>query len=528
MTELTERKKALVFVTVGTDHHPFDRLIRWIDGWLAAGGGERARCLVQTGRSERPRLAEATDYLAYDEMKGAVDEAAAVITHGGPGSISLSMSLGKRPIVVPRQRSLGEHVDDHQVAFARRMAAEGTIELAETEEVFRAALERSLQSTAEATPSEAPKPVEAVRRFEELVGKLMEDGRAGAKQPSPAARTVEGLGHRSVCVLYVGGAGRSGSTLLDLMLGQVPGCFAVGELKYIWKRGVRDNELCGCGQPFHSCSFWSAVGERAFGGWHHVDVEEVLELERSVDSHRFIPLMWRPGLRPRYGSRFERYAALVARLYEGIADVSGAEVIVDSTKRPSTAFLLASVPGVDLRLAQLVRDSRGVAFSWSKRVKRPEVTEHVDFMPRYDSLRAGARWMANNSLLHGLAMLGVPGIRIRYESLIAAPRREVARVLSHVGLAVEPEALSFLDGSELEAKTNHVVAGNPVRLERKSLELSLDDAWRTQMDRRQRFLVLLLTWPLLLRYGYLGGTSGTHTSGDPMAHDVAGRRGLDD
>jgi UDP-N-acetylglucosamine transferase subunit ALG13 len=164
--------KVLVFVTVGTDHHPFDRLVRWIDRWLANGGAERARCLVQVGRSTPSRLAESVEYLGYDDMRRAAEEAAAVVTHGGPGSIALVTALGKRPVVVPRQKSLGEHVDDHQLVFTRRIAADGKIELAETEDAFRAALERSLDAQAGVHPA-GPASFPAVARFEEAVEELL-------------------------------------------------------------------------------------------------------------------------------------------------------------------------------------------------------------------------------------------------------------------------------------------------------------------------------------------------------------------
>jgi hypothetical protein len=334
-------------------------------------------------------------------------------------------------------------------------------------------------------------------------------------------------GPHPVRVLYIGGAGRSGSTLLDLILGEIPGLFAAGELKYIWDRGVRDNELCGCGERFLACPFWTPVGKRAFGGWDRVDVDEVLALERAVDNHRSIPLMSKPGLSARYAARLEKFVAVLERLYAAVAEVSGATAIVDSTKRPSTAFLLSKIPAIDLRFVQLVRDSRGVAYSWSKRVKRPEVTDGVDFMPRYDSVKAGARWMANNSLFHVLAASGVPGIRVRYESLIASPRREVERIVRHAGVLVERETLDFLDQGEVDLATNHIVAGNPLRLGRRSLDLRLDDAWRAQMDRRQRSLVLLLTWPLLLRYGYLSeGRAGRSADADRIRGDVAPPRQL--
>jgi hypothetical protein len=102
----------------------------------------------------------------------------------------------------------------------------------------------------------------------------------------------------STQVLYVGGWGRSGSTLLSHMLGHLDGHVAVGELRYVWQGGVAGNELCGCGKPFGQCEFWQAVGQRAFGGWDSVDVGEVLELEAAVLRHRNVPALAAPRLFP--------------------------------------------------------------------------------------------------------------------------------------------------------------------------------------------------------------------------------------
>jgi hypothetical protein len=315
-----------------------------------------------------------------------------------------------------------------------------------------------------------------------------------------------------VRVLYIGGAGRSGSTLLDLMLNEVAGVFAAGELRYLWNRGVRDNELCGCGERFLSCPFWSAVGERAFGGWAEVDVERVLSWQRIVDSHLRIPLMARSRRGSAHREARDQFVDVLERLYPAIAETAGADVVVDSTKRPSSAFLLATVPSFDVRFVQLVRDSRAVAFSWSKRVQRPEVVDRVELMPRYSSLQAAARWAANNSLFDVLPARGVRGIRVRYESLVDAPTGELERIVHVAGIEDGPESLAFLDEGRVTLNTNHVVAGNPLRL-RGTLELRRDDAWRAEMGRRQRSLVLLLTWPLLLRYGYLGGSAGKQVNG---------------
>lgn len=130
----------LVFATVGTDHHRFDRLVRWVDDW-ARSEEPSVECFVQTGTSGTPETVSSQPYLSRDELQGLLSRAAAVVCHGGPATIVDCRNAGVKPIVVPRRRSFGEHVDDHQLLFARRAAASGLVEFVETEERLRAALD---------------------------------------------------------------------------------------------------------------------------------------------------------------------------------------------------------------------------------------------------------------------------------------------------------------------------------------------------------------------------------------------------
>jgi len=166
--------RPLVFVTVGTDHHPFDRLVGWVDRWLEDGAEATVRCLVQSGTSRPPRRAEHARYLSYPDMEARMADALVVISHGGPGNVMMCRWSGKKPIVVPRRKELGEHVDDHQLAFTRRLGALGEIELAEDESTLRRVLdevvggERSLQLPPPETEAAA-----AIGRFERLVDGLL-------------------------------------------------------------------------------------------------------------------------------------------------------------------------------------------------------------------------------------------------------------------------------------------------------------------------------------------------------------------
>jgi hypothetical protein len=308
-----------------------------------------------------------------------------------------------------------------------------------------------------------------------------------------------------VRVLFIGGLGRSGSTLLDRMLGRLDDVWSVGELVHVWERGLAENNRCGCGRRFRDCAFWRRVGEQAFGGWDTLDVEEVLALKGAVDRNRFVPLMVLPALSPSYRARLGRYLELLERLYEAVRQVSGRPLLVDASKHASHAFLVRRMRGVDLRLVHLVRDSRGVAFSWTKLMRRAEVVGDDALMATDTPLRMSARYVSYNLLFHLLGALGVPSLLLRYESLVADPAGQLTRVLDLAGRPPADGELGFVGDGWVELGPSHALAGNPMRFRSGRVPLRVDEEWRGQLRRRHRLLTMVSTWPLLLRYGYLRG-----------------------
>ncbi len=300
-------------------------------------------------------------------------------------------------------------------------------------------------------------------------------------------------------VIFIGGLGRSGTTLLERMLGELPGTCALGEVVHLWRRDVRDDERCACGQRFSGCDFWRAVGRRAFGGWDRVDVDRILALRAAVERTRHIPRLARWHLPGGYGAQVAEYAYFYSRLYEAAAAESGARAVVDSSKHSALAYCLRWSADIDLRVVHMVRDSRGVAYSWTKTVDRPEADGRAQ-MTRYRPGRAALLWNAHNTALGWLARTGVPVYRLRYEELLADPRRAVRAVASFAGL--DPGPLDFLDSASVRLGTCHSAAGNPMRFVTGSVPLRRDDAWRDAFPPAQRRLVGALTAPLLAAYGY--------------------------
>ena len=305
----------------------------------------------------------------------------------------------------------------------------------------------------------------------------------------------------TIKVLFIGGYGRSGSTLLDRVLGEVDGFFSAGELRHVFKEGYVENRLCGCGEPFWDCPFWTQVSQEAFGGGVPFDPGELLRVKERVDRYWRLPqLIWGIGSRRRRAD-LAWYLMRLRRFYAAIASVSGARVIVDSSKDVSHGYVLNAIgPPVEPYVCHLVRDSRGVAHSWARPKFNPGNGQDMD---RYSPVRTSAEWVAINALT-GLQKRVNPRYELlRYDEFASDPAGATQRVLELLGESDRDVPLA--DGRRLAGGPNHTVAGNPMRFGRREIEITADERWRREMPDASRALVTALTLPTLLRHGFVGG-----------------------
>lgn len=115
----------MIFVTVGTHEQQFDRLIKEIDR-LKENKLISEEIFIQTGFCNYiPKACDFQKFLSYDQMEEYIDRANLVITHGGPSTFMNVLKKGKKPVVVPRQKQYGEHVNDHQLEFAEAVKKRG-------------------------------------------------------------------------------------------------------------------------------------------------------------------------------------------------------------------------------------------------------------------------------------------------------------------------------------------------------------------------------------------------------------------
>jgi len=312
-------------------------------------------------------------------------------------------------------------------------------------------------------------------------------------------------------VLFIAGWGRSGSTLLGSILGQLPGFFFGGEIQYIWDRGLLEHWRCGCGNGFDECPTWTAVIREAFGSVSEADAEAMSVWCKRVRT-RSIPAM-RLGLWRWDAPRWRRdFLDHLSRLYRGIQTVTGCRVIIDGSKDPAYGYALTAIPGLEVDFVHLVRDPRASAYSWWHRAKHRGGTGPEDGrrMRRIAPWKHALHWDAWN--LGAEILFSGDGKRYQrayFEEILASPFPRLTRMVSSL-VGKEEVSLPFITDHSVELRPTHSISGNPSRFETGRVELQRDAAWRRGLKPREKLVVEALTWPLMKRYGYLGAKRDTN------------------
>lgn len=300
-------------------------------------------------------------------------------------------------------------------------------------------------------------------------------------------------------VIYVAGTGRSGSTLLGNALGSLPGALHVGEVKLAMRRGLAEDGFCGCRRPVRECPVWVPALERTFG--HLPTPAEAAALDRRLtDAVRTRRTAW--WLAGRTSPEVEELVGVFGTLLASLAEVAGAEVVVDSSKLAPFGALVARSDLLDVRPVQLVRDPRAVAWSWQRAQASGQVSGFEEEMERFSPVKSSLMWLESTASVAALSARG--GRRahvVRYEDLVDDPAGVLAGVAAFAGLpAPAPGSLVHPDG--LHLAPSHAAAGNPNRVRSGPVRLRRDDEWSHRMPAGQRRLVSAITAPRRRAHGY--------------------------
>lgn len=293
-------------------------------------------------------------------------------------------------------------------------------------------------------------------------------------------------------VLYIAGAGRSGSTLLERLLGQSDQLLDVGELRFFWDRGLRNNQLCGCGQPVQECPRWRQVIAAMPKEATDCDLDAVVDAERRLGRLR--------GFFRLHAERNRSSVTMFLRehvvpLYVALGKVADGRMLIDASKSPSYLYILSLCDEIDLKVVHIFRDGRAVAYSNKRKKRKLEIEDSEVYMAQFSSLWSSAAWAASNVEIVSLKRRLGPEryILVRYEELAKDPQRIVRDVLEFAG--IEPRLSFFVGENEVELAPTHTVAGNPMRFKTGVLTIRLDEEWRREMSVGDWLIATMLMVP---------------------------------
>ncbi|MEO8106702.1 MAG: sulfotransferase [Actinomycetes bacterium] len=329
-------------------------------------------------------------------------------------------------------------------------------------------------------------------------------------------------------VISVVGPGRSGTTVLGGILGEVDGVFCPGELRWLWSRGVLGSRRCGCGALITECAIWSQVLARgnaepalAAATDQRAAAEAVVAWQGEIATGR----QGRQVLNPSStnGSiALEDYTEVLGATLDEIFAVTGASVIVDTSKRPQDAAVIARIPGLEHVVVQMVRDPRAVAHSWG-RVKKLPTNDKSTAMGTRGPWSSLWRWTQNGLRAEHLRR-NIPADRwlfIRYEDFVADPRSAIDDILCRVSRPHGDNPIQA-DGS-VSMSGNHTVAGNPNRFDRGAVKIRSDDEWMRAVPRARQVMLGLAALPLMRKYKYpVKPTADARVSSDGAATTGSG------
>jgi hypothetical protein len=293
------------------------------------------------------------------------------------------------------------------------------------------------------------------------------------------------------CWVYVAGVGRSGSTLLSVLLARATGAINCGELCLLWAR-LDEGARCECGAELRSCEVWSAVHAQVAAAMG----PDFAEVARGLTA--------RPSTVAKLVRRSPgpEQVALRVATEQAVEQVTGAALVVDASKRGFVLRTALARPR-PLVVVHLVRDPRGVAYS-SKQAKALPAASGLT-LPARAVWRSAALWSVTNARIESLAPPGraparVTAVQVTYEDLAADPEAVVARVIA----AMPAEALAPAGPGPGQARgfasAGHGIAGNAALY--RSAPVAVDRRWVDGLRRRDRLVTNVLTARGRRRYGY--------------------------
>jgi hypothetical protein len=291
-------------------------------------------------------------------------------------------------------------------------------------------------------------------------------------------------------VFYIASSSRSGSTLLDMLLGSHASCCSVGEMRRInhfyctYESDIRsgkkaETRICTCGKPVYKCNFWTEVQERSRLSFEKDSLASIASVStrRLIQNVYFLFGPWGVNFLAKRSPTVMREIRVAGRcftVYETISRMTGKNIVVDSSKQIYHYIMLHSFCPSKMKLIRLVRDGRAVVWSMTRGDRKN------NFLAKNKSpvVEASKAWR-RASLLSFFVSLRTPRkchILVRYEDLCKSPSDTVERIYLTFGLRGNSASQDLGNG------IYHNIGGSPSRFNSDRKMISIDLNWREHLS----------------------------------------------
>lgn len=250
-------------------------------------------------------------------------------------------------------------------------------------------------------------------------------------------------------IIYIMGTGRSGTTILEILLANNPGMTGVGEVKYIFRDGFQRDQPCACGRSGRQCELWSSVLSRT--GWTSADWSKLDATIGDLESHAHFPSTFLGAFSAK---KRELYREANRQLFESVAVARQCRVVVDSSKHAGRALLLARLFPRSVKVLCITRSADGIIAAFQKKNDReqrpkPPLAVAAYYIYVLFCMRL-VRWRLKER-----------AFAIRFEELNRDPAAVVRRIEEWSGFSF-PATLAKLAADEA-FEVGHIVTGNRIR-----------------------------------------------------------------
>lgn len=312
-------------------------------------------------------------------------------------------------------------------------------------------------------------------------------------------------------ILYIAGAGRSGSTLLGDVLGSLPGAVHIGELRGIFTYTLVSK--CSCGKAYQACTLWGPTLNFLYGDdW--LKHFPTWKMKGAFPDAKWMPiyaiLKWLKISSANNPTEYiNETLREVIRVLNEVKARTSMSTIVDTSKSGPFAWYLSQQPNTQLAVVHLVRDPRATLFSWVKNNIPMYDAKSGEVVLRSSSLFEGLKyWIRATMGAWCLKYLGVPYLRVKYEAFVKDPVAIIELIIAfsakhNVRLANDEAVSSLLSDKRVSLNERHLIGSNPgVKNKTGVVQISEDTTWLQKTSGTQRVLwtIFFLPWLLWFRY----------------------------